>query len=271
MKRHLPLLCTILIFVQTAIGQEWKNIVPLKSTRTDVEKILGQPIEKDEQRFGTYGTSGGKIYVSYAIDRCKSKPPGWNVDADTVLEFSFVPNSKQPISPDELAKIYKANPVTISLPPSGRVHANPQEGTAYLIYENSDSYPVLTSIRITPKTSDNYLRCNGFPPHNAASAEYSPDIGFEMTDAHLKEYLGVNSLAMPDFFKLYVVTYWGSDMVRKKYDSYLRGIRRYISSKKRADQKKIVIIDGGRTRKSSRAEIFFLKKDYPPPIPTPDF
>lgn len=81
----------------------------------------------------------------------------------------------------------------------------------------------------------------------------------------------MSSLGLPNHLKLYLVTYWGSDMPRKKYDSYLRRIRGFISSKKWADQKAVIIIDGGRTKEESKVELFPLDKDYPPPVPRPDF
>lgn len=104
MKRYLPLLYLIFILVQTAIGQEWKDITPLKSTKTDVEEILGQPDEKSESVF-TYEIADGKIYVGFASGRCRGKSPSWNVEADTVLGLTFVPNSKQPANSDEITKV----------------------------------------------------------------------------------------------------------------------------------------------------------------------
>jgi hypothetical protein len=41
-QRTILFLCgLILILVPTASAQEWRKIVPLKSTRADVERILG--------------------------------------------------------------------------------------------------------------------------------------------------------------------------------------------------------------------------------------
>ena len=259
-----------LIFVQAAIGQEWKSITPLKSTKTDVEKILGKPVEKSESEF-IYEIADGKIYVYYASRRCRGKLPGWNVDTDTVLGLSFVPNSKQPASSDEVTKISNESPIAIGTNRFDYFYINPEKGTVNLFYRNSDLLLVLTESQITPKVSDNHLRCKGFPPYNVASDYYSPDKTFKLTSKELKDFIEMSSLALPNHLKLYLVTYRGSDMSKKKYDSYLWRIRGYINSKKWANQKAVVMIDGGRTKEESKVELFPLNKDYPPPVPRPDF
>lgn len=187
------------------------------------------------------------------------------------MGLSFVPNSKLPASSDEVTKISNESPIVIGTKSFDYFYINPEKGTVNLFYRNSDLLLVLTESQITPKVSDNHLRCIGFPPYNAATDYYSPDKTFKLTSKELKDFIEASSLTLPNHLKLYLVTYLGSDMSKKKYDSYLRRIRGYINSKKWVDRKAVIIIDGGRTKEESKVEIFPLIKDYPPPVPRPDF
>src|SRR5437879_13417796 len=63
-------------------GKEWRGIVPLKSSRADVERLLGQP----SGPLPTYYLSDSSVTFWYAHCRCgdKCKNDDWNVPPDTV-------------------------------------------------------------------------------------------------------------------------------------------------------------------------------------------
>src|ERR1044072_1501052 len=89
-------------------AKDWRGLVPLRSTREDVERLLGvpQPPPKDGTRSYTlnegrsiYFLDEGEVYIVYAealFDgprRCLD-----TVAAGTVLTIEITPNSKRPIS-----------------------------------------------------------------------------------------------------------------------------------------------------------------------------
>ena len=72
----------------------WNGIVPLRSTRSDVEKILGLPTpDSVAHHAADYKTKDGKVFILYSSGPCNTKPSnGWNVPELTVILISFYPN-----------------------------------------------------------------------------------------------------------------------------------------------------------------------------------
>jgi hypothetical protein len=72
----------------------WNGIVPLKSTRADVEKILGKPLPSSVTKHAaSYQTERGKVFVLYSTGPCSVKPSnGWNVPELTVISVSIDPS-----------------------------------------------------------------------------------------------------------------------------------------------------------------------------------
>jgi hypothetical protein len=58
----------------------WQGIIPLHSTRADVERVLGR--SRDPCNC-IYETQEEFIYFDYATSPCKGSLPGWNVPTDT--------------------------------------------------------------------------------------------------------------------------------------------------------------------------------------------
>lgn len=82
-----------LVSVGNSIAQEWRGIIPLKSSRADVERLFGHV----EGGYGvTYALTDGNLFVEYSSGPCKDgRKEGWNVPEDTVISFSFSPTIKQ--------------------------------------------------------------------------------------------------------------------------------------------------------------------------------
>jgi hypothetical protein len=255
----------IVFFSIQVNGQAWKNIIPLKSTRMDVEKMLGLSIGKTEygENGFTYNSADGKLDVFYAPERCKGKIRGWSVEPDTVLTFTLFPKDSGML---DYKKIREQDFILVSYHSLTFSFIDPEKGTNYVFNQGK-----LDSITITPKVSDNHLRCKGFPPYNLAGASYIPsDYSYKKTDFKTaKNNIDPLILTMPEGAKVYIVAYSGSNLSGKKYDNYLQQIKSYIRSRKQVDQSRVVVIDGGR-REEFRVELYFLSKDYPPPMPRPD-
>lgn len=85
-----------LCFAATAVQCQpnvWNGITPLKLTRAEIEKILGQPNHNSQEKFAaTYSTKWGKVFVLYSTGLCSVKPShGWNVPELTVIRMSVYP------------------------------------------------------------------------------------------------------------------------------------------------------------------------------------
>lgn len=79
-------------FLQTTMAQKWRDIVLLKSTRADVERLLGS----NEKSAGVvYELKDENVSVVYSSGLCTpEKPRGWNVPRDTVVSFAVAPRVK---------------------------------------------------------------------------------------------------------------------------------------------------------------------------------
>src|SRR5689334_2141149 len=88
------LIIIVLIFVNciSGFGQSnaWNGIVPLRSTRSQVEKILGAPKEKTVFGAFKYESKDGQIEIYYSDKKCDA---AWNVPVNTVLWFEIYPVS----------------------------------------------------------------------------------------------------------------------------------------------------------------------------------
>lgn len=66
----------------------WRGIEPLRSTRADVERLLGRP---ETEAGSVYATAGERVSVSYSSRPCDY---GWQVAPGTVISLFVYP--KQP-------------------------------------------------------------------------------------------------------------------------------------------------------------------------------
>jgi hypothetical protein len=81
-----------------AQAEGWRGIVPLHSTRADVERSLGSPT-KSHGVAATYDTKDERILVFYAAGPCKKGvSEEWNVPRDTVISITVHPNAKLPVA-----------------------------------------------------------------------------------------------------------------------------------------------------------------------------
>jgi len=73
---------------------DWTQLKVLQSTRSDVEKILGQPYEKPNNSFfASYRAKNGNVHVEYSLRLCEANDKGgWNVERGTVIDISFFPD-----------------------------------------------------------------------------------------------------------------------------------------------------------------------------------
>ena len=88
------MLCGLILMMSaTGHAQQWRKIVPLKSTRADVERLLGP----GDRSYGVvYELKDGVLWIDYSSGPCrKERRGGWNVPEGVVISFSFSAKKKQ--------------------------------------------------------------------------------------------------------------------------------------------------------------------------------
>jgi len=76
------LVLPVVIFAGSAYAEPWRGIVPLKSTRVDVEGLLGKPLPGNTSFYVTYKLESEEVRIRYAdktlcirTDECKCRVP----------------------------------------------------------------------------------------------------------------------------------------------------------------------------------------------------
>lgn len=104
-KLVLPLICTVLLAeVGVSQAKGWRGLVPLHSTRADVERLLGAPRESRGVA-STYDTKDERVLVFYATGQCKEGSDDWKVPRDTVVSITVHPNAKLLVDELKLEKM----------------------------------------------------------------------------------------------------------------------------------------------------------------------
>lgn len=88
----LLLLASSFVTAQTDVTNSWRGIVPLRSTRSDAERLLGAASTSHGQT-RIYKTQSERVDVLYSTGRC-NQGQLWNVDRDIVIRLVITPGQK---------------------------------------------------------------------------------------------------------------------------------------------------------------------------------
>ena len=104
MSRQLVVGLALLTLCYPSVAKPWRGIVPLESTRADVERLLGRPKDPID---GRYYLSDEIVFFEYAGNGCKqspnvagwpNRPVRWNVKPDTVVLIGIKHRNPLPLS-----------------------------------------------------------------------------------------------------------------------------------------------------------------------------
>jgi hypothetical protein len=164
MKILLTALTALLLALHTCAQSEpsgWHGIVPLRSTRTDVIRILGPPNVDGKY----YDIDNYIVHIDYSDGPCEKGKLGWNVPRDTVVSISLSPNHDLKFSDLQIDKKKLKKSKDGELP--GIVYyTNDAEGITISVSEGE-----VRNIYYNPTSKDNHLRCPN-SARNLGAARY---------------------------------------------------------------------------------------------------
>ena len=103
-KRLFFCFCVTVTIVGSSYGKDWHGIIPLRSTRADVERMLGA------SAYGggyAYETASERVFFTYSSGECHEGET-WNAPRDTVDMIIAYPKTKLLLSDLRLdVKVYK--------------------------------------------------------------------------------------------------------------------------------------------------------------------
>jgi hypothetical protein len=148
--KHLLLIAALITICSgVAFGKGWRGIVPLHSTRSDVEKLLGP------NRGWTYDLENETVYFGYqtAENECSKKLGLWNVPLNTVLGIIVAPKERKSIAEYGLDSTYVKKWLR---PIDNFDYTNEDEGITYGVHQG-----IVGQITYAPARRDWILACPG--------------------------------------------------------------------------------------------------------------
>lgn len=258
------------ILMLVGIPQErgWHNVVPLHSTRKDVETLLGPP---DESRgvASTFKWKDGRIRVFYADGFCKEGVTNdWNVPSDTVVSLTFEPNKNLNIAELKLDKTQYERVPDYHLQ-SAIHYLNRKEGIRISVRQEKDGEDV-QSITYEPAEKDYSLRCQNHSqqlsqkePYPGLKFDEYAELSFEQEKPRLDNFalfLNKNKRTRTG----YLIFYFGPNILSQEAESRARRSRDYLI-KRGIDAKRIMIIIRD-CREEFVVELYAIPNSMSPPM-----
>jgi hypothetical protein len=267
-----PLIFFLLSTLLTVPGAEpkgWRGIVPLHSTRADVERLLGPPTERQTEYSVLYQTENETVTIKYA----RGLPCGigqkygeWRVPPDTVESIFIAPNRGSPLSRLSIDESrYKKK--------SGGHRAedvyyvNEQDGETLRVFMNE-----VMEITYSPAASDEHLRCavaSGSSRSNCLAPPIFDSYG-QLSRAEENQRLDNFVIALKEQKGRagYIIGYGGK--IGRAREAMERGqrARNYLIKVRRFPQGQLKALNGGRREKAS-VELYVVPPGGCPPAITP--
>jgi hypothetical protein len=134
-----------LFFTNVVTAKEWRGILPLKSTRADVERLLGKPNE-----FGRYQFEDERAYIDYSTGCDKLKNCLCLIPKDVVIRIAVTIERDLKFS-DLRIDVTKYRKQRSSHLPGVVIYANDAEGIIFTVDQDDQE---VTHITYVPTTAD---------------------------------------------------------------------------------------------------------------------
>ena len=260
-RNLIVLLLTLVVpLMQSRNGTGWRGIVPLRSTRTEVEQELGSL----DPRCLCYKTEKELVGVVYATGPCTGELPGWNVPRDTVLSLTITPYKEVPFSEIEPRKEDFVRTVDDTFT---AYYGNGDKGLRYSVSATG----FITNISYLPSVKDNSRRCVGFPLTDGGITAYSPYDDFTYDSLEdITSRLGEFAIRLQKQrgYKGYIVVYADRNQKTDGVASFANKARDYLIKELKTDPDTIVSVNGG-YREQSIVQLFLIPSSWPPPVANP--
>ena len=98
----LVICCSVTLGLATVcVAKEWRGIVPLRSTRADVERLLGTPTQALRDVY-YYRLRQELAVIWFQGGPCDGCRRGWHASPDTVTAIGVIPRANRALQPQDL-------------------------------------------------------------------------------------------------------------------------------------------------------------------------
>ena len=268
------LIFLLLSTVLTVPGVEpkgWRGIVPMHTTRSEVERVLGPPSEKLSEYSVLYRTENETVTINYA----KGLPCGigekysqWRVARDTVASIHVTPSKGSPLSKLSIDESkYKKR--SGGHRPEDIYYINERDGETLRVFMNE-----VMDITYSPATGDEHLRCarmTGSSHNNCVGlAQNAFDSYGELSQGDEKLRLDnfVIQLMQQQGTAGYIIGYGGKRARVREAIARAERARTYLIKVRSFPRAQLKAVNGGYREKAS-VELYVVPPGGCPPAATP--
>lgn len=263
-------LCIALAAPTLADAKGWRGIVPLRSTRTDVERLLGRPTQRLSEYSVFYRTPNESAIITYS----KGLPCGigenysqWRVPRNSVESILVTPLKALPLSELRLEE-GKYQKRSGGHRPEDIYYINEEDGESIRVFQEE-----VMAISYYPGTKETHLACPGLSPapkgcQGPATPVFDSygDVRFEQEQWLLDNFTIV--LTSDRNKTGHIIAYAGkrarvgeARQRAKRAKNYIVKLRRFAANRLRA-------IDGG-YREEPEVQLYVVPRGGCTPIPSP--
>jgi hypothetical protein len=277
-KQIIFVVCVVLMSVNSAHAKSWRGLEPLRSTRADVLRLWGNPIDEKSPYRWTYDFAEGRASIQFSSGApCEEGlPDGWRVPKDTVLEIDIYLSV-----PKKMTEVLTANKeyerVQTVHTPDLNYYIDADEGIRLTVYDE-----LVTNVRYGPSAKNKEYRCGEYkyaapvlPGAKLKSVEHYPldefgNIRYEDAKARLDNF--VIQLFMlqeqePEW-RGYIVVYAARRSHIGEAQFKAKCYKNYLVRVRKMNPAKLFAVDGG-YREDAQAQLYLGRADYYPPVLMP--
>lgn len=262
MNKVISILVYVFLVTLSYQMQGWRGIVPLHSTREDVERLIGSPMKPNGI---TYDLKNERVNITYSDGGCaKGQPSEWNVPYGTVIGITVYPQTRLLLSDlhmdlDGFEKFVNPhNPDLI-------YYSNKEKGISVGTRSNGE----VISTQYFPGAKDSQLHCHNSsarePNLEARKFDEYSDLPFKDEKARLDN-LASYLRERRDLIG-YVIVYAGQQAHTGEAKARAERAKSYLVSECGLDSGRVVIIYDGHREKLT-FELYAMPRSASPPAST---
>lgn len=274
MRRLLPIAFLLLLFAVDVAAKHWRGIVPLRSTRKDVEALLGPPLNN---RFyspnsirSNYSLDEGQVYIAFADEELLRRHYCPTVSIGTVLFIQVMPNNRMLVSNLNLdEKIFsKFDPAD---PPNSGYEEfiDKKDGLSILAFNGEvKELNYFASASEQPRCSilfENLERVRIIIDSFPRKFDEYGDLSFSDEKKRLDSF--AMQLQNEVTSEGYIIVYAGRKAKIAEAQTRVHRIRNYLIRVRKIKTEKVKAVDGG-YREEVTIELYIVGAGAKPPSPT---
>jgi hypothetical protein len=257
---------------KAAAGKAWRGIVPLHSTRSDVERLLGSPNVED---WG-YDIDDERALIAYSTHGCEEGlPGGWSVPPNTVIEIDV--RSSKDIQLDDVLMPGRTYDQVRAVHTQQVYYLDVAEGVRYTTLAGA----LQVVSYVGSEADEKKFRCGEYKYAAPALAgaknkfeQYPYDsygkIAFQDAKSRLDTFvfqlLELNG--EKPVYRGFIIVYAGQSAYAEEAKTIAECSKNYLVKDRKSAPESIVAVDGG-YREEFKVELYIMPNDAYPPLLMP--